>query len=208
MTVADPIVHAFDGLASRVDATGFRTVGFTSALLGEGVSTIALGTALALAALRQEKVLLVDANWIRPSLTADARAASRRGLAEVLRRQALPGGLVVPTDQPRLSFLPAGAKDGTPPELDAALREFLGGALSRFDTVVVDLPAALSGDSAITAWAAALQQFFVVARSGVTPLAALRRAIAEIAADDPQIVLNRVPPTTSERSARPQVITE
>ena len=200
--------HVCDRVAARVRSAELRSIGFAGAVSGEGATTLALGTAVSLAAMDSRTVLLVDANWIRPSLTADARAASRRGLAEVLRRQALPGGLVVPTDQPRLSFLPAGAKDGTPPELDAALREFLGGALSRFDTVVVDLPAALSGDSAITAWAAALQQFFVVARSGVTPLAALRRAIAEIAADDPQIVLNRVPPTTSERSARPQVITE
>src|SRR5207237_252926 len=46
MTLDDPLPRSFDGLASRVDATGFRSVAFTSALAGEGVSTIALGTAL------------------------------------------------------------------------------------------------------------------------------------------------------------------
>ena len=45
MSAGDPITRMFDGLASRIDAAGYRTVGFTSALLGEGVSTIALGTA-------------------------------------------------------------------------------------------------------------------------------------------------------------------
>jgi len=46
--------------------------GFHQRSLGEGVSTIALGTALSLAALRQDTVLLVDANWMDPSPTREA----------------------------------------------------------------------------------------------------------------------------------------
>ena len=49
MSADDSMTRAFDGLASRLDALGARSVGFTSALLGEGVSTVALGTALSLA---------------------------------------------------------------------------------------------------------------------------------------------------------------
>ena len=84
MSAGDPITRMFDGLASRIDAAGYRTVGFTSALLGEGVSTIALGTAVSLATLRQETVLLVDANWLQPTLTGDAHLDGDPGLAECL----------------------------------------------------------------------------------------------------------------------------
>ncbi|MGH2490348.1 MAG: hypothetical protein ACRDF9_02465, partial [Candidatus Limnocylindria bacterium] len=79
MTITDQVTRTFDGLASRIDATGLRSVGFTSALLGEGVSTIALGTALALAAQRHDTLLLIDANWIQPSLSADADLESAPG---------------------------------------------------------------------------------------------------------------------------------
>src|SRR6267378_408649 len=78
---SDPLV-AFDEVARRVDAMELRRVGFTSAASGEGVSTTALGIALGLAGLRGESVLLVDANWLRPSLTADAGLESAPGLAD------------------------------------------------------------------------------------------------------------------------------
>src|SRR5207244_6855646 len=106
MSAPASLTATFDGLASRVDAMGFRTIGFTSALLGEGVSTLALGTALSLAAMRRGSVLLVDANWIHPSLTRDARLESSVGLAELLAdradararlpRYATPRGAILP----------------------------------------------------------------------------------------------------------------
>src|SRR5207237_638216 len=56
VSLTAPVAGAFDALASRIDSSGVRILGFTSALSGEGVSTIALGTALALAALRRDAV--------------------------------------------------------------------------------------------------------------------------------------------------------
>ena len=84
MSYVETLTRTFDGLASRIDAAGCRSVGFTSALRGEGVSTVALGTAMSIATLRREAVLLVDANWIQPTLTSDAHLESRLGLADCL----------------------------------------------------------------------------------------------------------------------------
>ena len=191
MTVADPIVHAFDGLASRVDATGFRTVGFTSALLGEGVSTIALGTALALAALRQEKVLLVDANWIQPSLTVDAHLEGTPGLADHLANGADLMAVVRPALRSHLAFLPIGDRTGTRPTL-RALAAFLARDVAAFQTVVVDLPPILVGEAFLLPWTTLLDQLFVVLREAATPLKLVRQALDRIdLVAPPHIVLNR-----------------
>ena len=197
------LCDVFDGLATRVRFAELRTIGFTSSVFGEGASTIALGTALSLASLGPGPVLLVDANWLQPSLTADAGAASGRGLAEVLRGDAALDEVVVPTGRSRLAFLPAGdTTEGRPPL--GALPSLLDGALLRFGSIVVDLPPALVGESTVLPWAASLQQLFVVVRSGVTPLALARRAVEEIAVERPQVVLNWVPASNGRGTAIPR----
>ena len=180
----------FDEIASRVGTASLRTIGFTGAVLDEGASTLALGTALSLAALEESPVLLVDANWPRPSLTADAGATARPGLSDALRGVVQLDRAVLPTGRRGLAFLPAGSSAGSRPSLDD-LGGFLDAALGRYRTVVVDLPPALAEESVVLAWAASLQQLFVVVRNGVTPLALVRRAIDEVALEQPQVVLNR-----------------
>jgi tyrosine-protein kinase Etk/Wzc len=190
----------FDGLATRISSTALRTVGFTGAVYGEGASTLALGTSLSLAALRSGRVLLVDANWLRPSLTSDAGVRSGPGLADVLRGDAELSKVLVPTGRPGLSFLAVGGVEEQRPPLED-LSSFLTGVLSDFSAVVADLPPALAGESAVLAWGAALEQLFVVVRNGVTPLALVRRAIEEVALEQPQIILNRATAATGSATA-------
>jgi len=148
--------------------------------------------------------LLVDANWLRPSLTSDAGVRSAPGLADVLRGEAELGKVLVQTGRPGLSFLAAGGVDGRRPPLED-LSSFLTDALSEFSAVVADLPPALAGESVVLAWGAALEQLFVVVRSGVTPLALVRRAIQEAALEQPQIVLNRATAATGSGTAASRV---
>jgi Mrp family chromosome partitioning ATPase len=201
VTSSEDLVRAFDGLASRVDARGFRSVGFTSALQGEGVSTTALGTALALAALRAEDVLLIDANWIDPSLTRDARAESAAGLADHLVNRADLGAVIRPTEQSRLAFIPVGDRASAKPTL-RAVSSFLEGDTIAKRTVVVDLPPILAGEPFVLPWAALLDQLFVVLREAATPLPVVRQALARIGlATTPQIVLNRTVAPSAEIAA-------
>jgi Mrp family chromosome partitioning ATPase len=181
----------FDGLVTRIRSADLRTIGFTSAVSGEGTSTLALGTSLSLASLGPAPVLLADANWLQPSLTADAGLASSRGLADVLRGDVEIDQVVVPTEAPRLTFLAAGDIQKERPPL-GALPSLLERALACFGTIVVDLPPALAGNSMVLPWASSLQQLFIVVRSGVTPLALARRAVREVALERPQVVLNWV----------------
>jgi protein-tyrosine kinase len=190
----------FDGLATRVRFAELRTIGFTSAVFGEGTSTLALGTSLSLAALGPAPVLLVDANWLQPSLTSDAGVTSGRGLAEVLRGEADLADVLVPTERERLTFLAAGDTSENRPPL-GVLPSLVARALSCFGSIVVDLPPALVGESVVLPWAASLQQLFIVVRSGVTPLALARRAVEEVGVEQPQVILNWMPSSNARKAA-------
>ena len=185
------VVHAFDGIAGRVDALGLRTIGFTSAVLGEGVSTVALGTALALASLRQESVLLIDGNWLQPSLTADAHLESAAGLAECLTRSATVDAVAQRRSGSPLHFLPIGDVATARPTL-RTLSSFLAKGIPASTTVVVDLPPALVGESLVLPWAALLDQIFVVLREAATPFPLVRQTLATVGLAAPaQVVINR-----------------
>jgi len=188
MTAA--LVHSFDGIASRIDASGARSVGFTSTLAGEGTSTIALGTALALAELRREKVLLVDANWLRPSLTSDAHQDSALGLADHLARRADLSRSIRSLGRSHLEFLPIGDRDAARPTL-RSLAAFLTTDVARFPTVLIDLPPVLSGEMYVLPWATLLDHLFVVLRENATPLPLVRQALGKIGLGAPEIILNR-----------------
>jgi Mrp family chromosome partitioning ATPase len=184
----------FDGLANRVRSMELRTIGFTGAVFGEGASTLALGTSLSLAALEAGPVLLVDANWLGPTLTDEAGGRSRVGLADVLRGDASLADALLQTGRGGLAFLPAGVLNGESPV--SAIPSFLDEALTHFSAIVTDLPPAIAGEPVVVPWAASLQQLFVVVRNGVTPLALVRRAVAQVALEKPQVVLNRIPAWT------------
>lgn len=205
MSEADA-ARVFDGLASRVDALGFRSVAFTSALRGEGVSTIALGTALSLAELRQEPVLLVDANWLQPSLSADAHRESSPGLADHLAAKSDLAAAIVRPPGARLSFLPIGDRSAARPTL-RGLAAFLAVEAAAFRTVVIDLPPVLAGESFVLPWAALVDQLFVVLREAATPLPLVRQALGRIGlSTSARIVLNRANASYGDVSVKLEVV--
>jgi polysaccharide biosynthesis transport protein len=196
------MTHPFDPLASRLDALGARSIGFTSALLGEGVSTIALGAALSLADLRGGDVLLVDGNWLQPSLSEDAGLASAPGLADRLSRASELDGAIRRTAGSPIAFLPIGDRTRARPGL-RALGSLVVNETSAFETVVVDLPPILAGESFVLPWAAVLDQICVVVREESTPLPLLRQALGRLqAANAPCLVLNRTKTSSVEVPAK------
>lgn len=191
------LVRSFDGIASRVDAAGARNVGFTSTLSGEGTSTIAIGTALALVEMRQDKVLLVDGNWLRPALTADARQESAPGLADYLARKVALADAVRSVDGSGLDFLPIGDRAAARPTL-RGLAALLTNDVARYQSVLIDLPPVLAGEAYVLPWATLLDHLFVVLREAATPLPLVRQALGKIGIATPQIVLNRTTAASTE----------
>jgi Mrp family chromosome partitioning ATPase len=191
------LVRSFDGIASRIDAAGARNVGFTSTLSGEGTSTIAIGTALALAEMRQDKVLLVDANWLRPTLTADAHQESAPGLADYMARRVELADAIRSAEGRGLDFLPVGDRGAARPTL-RGLAALLTNDVACYQTVLIDLPPVLAGEAYVLPWATLLDHLFVVLREAATPLPLVRQALGKIGLATPQIVLNRTTAASAE----------
>lgn len=183
----------FGTLAARIREahSDGGTLAVTASLFAEGASTVALGLALSLESLLREPVLLIDANWLDPTLTHEAGAKDRPGLTDWLRGTVPFASTLQATKSPRLTFLPVGAlpTEGAPL---GSLRTRLDRARQRFHYVVIDLPPVLAAEDVVLLWTSAAEQTLVVVRADATPFSLVRRALDEI---DPghatELVINR-----------------
>jgi capsular exopolysaccharide synthesis family protein len=134
---------AVDGIAaSLVFSTpeeSQRVVLVTSALPGEGKTTVAANLATSLAALGRP-TLLLDLDLRRPRLHTMFNVELAPGATEVLAGQIEPLDAVRPTDIENLSVLPAGAlhERGLSARYDDRVKEVLGELRTAFAHVVVD----------------------------------------------------------------------
>ena len=184
-------------------AAGQSVLGVTSAISGEGVTTVALHLALSIAQSTYRRVCLVDLSLGEDELCRRVGAAPAPcGLMDYLE-----------ADRPIIALdwagpeyftlFPAGRKPisaartaRTPriASLIAALR-------AEFDIVIVDLPS-VGSDNCLPI-AQQLDSVVMVARAGVTPRALIRQAVTTLGRDSVTgVVLNRV--TTGRRRKQPQ----
>lgn len=128
----------------------------TSARPAEGKSTTAYAIALNLARVGK-RVLLVDGDLRNPSMHRVVGVENERGMSNLLSGSADLAGVVQPTRQENLFFIPCGPLPPNPAELWGGdrLRQFLAETRNSFDHVVIDGPPVLGfADSPILAAAA------------------------------------------------------
>ena len=116
----------------------------TSARPAEGKSTSAYAIALNLARVGK-RVLLVDGDLRNPSMHRVMGLENERGMSNLLSGSADLAGVVQPTRQENLFFIPCGPLPPNPAELWGGdrLRQFLAEARNNFDHVIVDGPPVL-----------------------------------------------------------------
>lgn len=134
-------------------ARGLQTLLISSALAQEGKSTVAAALALQISSLREQRVLLVDADLRRAGLSELLEPAPERGLADFLRGRATLDELVLDVD-PYLAVLPTQPQAEAAAELLASERmaEMLRWAQQRFEWVLLDsAPVGPVADSRILA---------------------------------------------------------
>lgn len=149
----------------------------TSALPGEGKSTVATNLARALA-FGGARVILVDADLRKGALHEAFKVAKDPGLAEVLLEPELLGEAVRKADVPGLFLLPRGRAKGNPGDL------LLGGAFDRvlellrgqYDHVVFDSSPLFAADDSATI-APKLDGTVFVVRRGYSRAGIVREAL-------------------------------
>jgi non-specific protein-tyrosine kinase len=170
-------------------------IGVTSAISGEGRTTVALGLAQTLAADLDTPITLVEVDLERPSLALHFGVAPSPGLCEVLRGECgfdevmravsedlsvVTAGTVGPDSARLLHQLPA--------------RDPFHGTEAPQGLVILDLPPVINHSYSSLA-ASVADAVVLVVRAGVTPSDVVQEAIARLENRPPQGVVFNAPRT-------------
>ena len=176
-----------------------------SANPGDGKTYSAINLALSIATEKDHDVVLVDADFAKPSILSSLGIAGQSGLMDALADPAVDvQDLIIPTDIPGLSVLPAGRQTNTDSEYLASARtqevlaSLTAGRPGRI--VIFDSPPLLAASPAATI-AQHVGHALMVVRADVTSERALRDALSLIAGcNQIQLLLNGVKFSPSGRS--------
>jgi Mrp family chromosome partitioning ATPase len=175
-----------------LQAQEHSVLGVTSAITGEGKTTVASGLAAALAedgALRgfgreQDTALLIECNAGAPPEDPRLAVAPGPGLIQVLRGECELEAAVQEAGVQRLDILPLGEPSHNFPLAirNAALPDIIGQLREKYGLIVLDLPSVLnSTDTQVLARLA--DQIVLVVRAEVTPAKLVRQALDELGED-------------------------
>lgn len=180
-------------------------IAVTSAVPGEGKSTIAVNLAIALAA-TEARTLLIDADLRGGDLhrSRSLKVEPGPGLSDLITAQCVLDQVLRPTVMPNLTLLPSGHRIANVADRIASYRiERLFETLARlFDYVIIDTPPVLAADDALTVAAKADWTLFVV-RLGYSRPTPSQRAIEELTSrqiDVAGVVVNCVPKALTNQS--------
>ncbi|MBV8244357.1 MAG: polysaccharide biosynthesis tyrosine autokinase, partial [Candidatus Eremiobacteraeota bacterium] len=185
--------------------TPLRTISITSPSQGDGKSTIALNTAIALAEL-EPRVLLIDADLRRPTLHTKLGVSNEIGLSDILVGRKNVRDTVLTTRYGGLDVLPSGRSTPNPIKLLESMRmdQLIDQALEQYKYVIFDNAAcSVNLDSAVISRKADGTVLVVAAGSTDGRLAhrAVRRLEQVGVKNILGFVLNRVEPERSDYDA-------
>jgi protein-tyrosine kinase len=171
-------------------------IGVTSAIGGEGRTTIALGLARTLATDLDVPVMLAEVDFQRPTLAAYFGVPPSPGLCEVLREEC-DMDEVRHTVSPNLSVVTAGTVG---PDATRLLRQIptsdpFRGPRGPQGVVILDLPPIINHSYSPLA-AGITDAIVLVVRAGVTPLDLVREAIERLGDRPPQGIVFNGPRTS------------
>jgi len=155
---------------------------FTSPLPTDGKTVTSVNSAIVLAQ-EGRRVLLVDADLRRPSISKSLGIDSGAGLSTVLAGNVLPESVILPSPQlPNLFLLPAGPISPRPSELlnSARMKHLLAQWREMFDHVIIDSSPILAVTDTVRL-SVEVDAVILVVRSAQTSKAALRRAVMLLA---------------------------
>jgi MinD-like ATPase involved in chromosome partitioning or flagellar assembly len=164
-------------------------LGVTSALRGEGRTSVVIALAVLQRDDYNRRVILVDADLERPTLAARLGMEVKPGLCELIRGEVGLEQAIQELDD-RLAVVAAGDARGNPARLVLDLFSALDVIEARCDVVIADLPPVLGSGLGAPA-AVPFDPLLMVVRGGVTPAARVREAAATLSVT-PTVLLNGV----------------
>ncbi|HWZ90574.1 MAG TPA: polysaccharide biosynthesis tyrosine autokinase [Polyangiaceae bacterium] len=161
-------------------STRLRTIAITSARQGEGKSTVAVNTAIALAEV-EPRILLIDGDLRRPSLHTKLGIRPTQGLSDVLVGTAVYEDVIHSTKHAGLDLLAAGTRTPNSYRLlqSDQFDELLARAAESYKTIIIDAPAVEPIIDAAILAAHTDGTVFVIA-SSETDTNVAKRAIAKL----------------------------
>jgi capsular exopolysaccharide synthesis family protein len=165
-------------LQEKFNSETRKTLLITSALPGDGKSTIALNLATALAERGKRKVLLIGADLYHPTLLAQLGLDDRDGLAECIEDGLKPFTVIRRIEPLGWYLLSAGTTIGTPTEIlqSGAFAELMQTMSAHFDWILIDAPPVIPLAD-VLALKQRTEGSLVVVRAGHTPAESVDRAI-------------------------------
>ena len=172
----------FRSAYTRAGADAAEIIAVTSAIGGEGKSTISLGLAVTIAQdLPDRSVLLVETALQLPTLAGDFGIDPNPGLVDYLLDDQLPRPAYRPTLLKNLHLLPSGGPIGTSDRLlrSPRMTEAVDAMRQAFDLVILDLDGILVNSDTLPLTDLA-DGVILVVRAGVTPTSLVNKAVALI----------------------------
>jgi capsular exopolysaccharide synthesis family protein len=165
----------------RIDATGLRILGLTSAVAGEGKTKTAIHLAVNMASTGRKKVLLMDLDLRKSDIARELRIGAGPGLSEYLTGVVSREEIIQVTSIRGLFLIPAGKPVHSPVDMLAGekFRSLLQELRGHFDLLILDTPPILPVPDALTI-SEQLDAFILVFRLSHTPYKLLRQAVDEL----------------------------
>lgn len=193
--VEDGLLQILGRLDTASPAGGGRVVLLSSAAAGDGKTFVALHLAAALARGGRTRVLLVDADLADQGLTLHFGQRQPPGLVDAILAGEITEGSLRKSSIDGVDLLPTGdvSRRSALGFYRKTLKSLLEGLRSRYDLILIDSPAMLSGNEALLCSMAA-DSVVLVARAGATRQPALREAcrkLGEVGVLPQGLILNR-----------------
>jgi protein-tyrosine kinase len=188
-------------LSRRWDASALpgNAIVVTSALPSEGKTTTAINLAMSIAAEEDVRVLLIDADFIKPDALRQLGVQANRGLIDVLQDPRMDiSDVMLRTDVEKLTLIPAGRLHDRCTELLASARmdDLITELATRYEDriLIFDSPPLLATTESV-ALASHMGQVVFVVQAGRTKRESVTNALEMLGERQHLgLVLNRTPP--------------
>jgi len=174
--------EVFRSIYTRALSDSLSVLGVTSAIAGEGKTTVSLGLATTFAQdFPDRRVLVIETDLDRPVLATDFKLEASPGLVDCLLNCEVFQASCRNTFMPNLDLLPSGRSEVSTGRLLRSRRMAMVIERARqiYDFVILDIPAILANSDAVPV-TNLVDSVICVVRSGVTPMPVVESALEHL----------------------------